>query len=88
MKNHKTLINNLSKETALLEALEWDYEKLDELYELLDIHFQGDSIISPPVLLAEVLKKFGEECTKALQQIFVEVSFSNGFFLYDPDIEN
>jgi hypothetical protein len=88
MKNHKTLINNLSRETALLESLEWDYDKLDELYELLDVHFQGDSIISPPILLSEVLKKFGEDCAKALQQIFVEVSFVNGFFLHDPDIEN
>ena len=86
--NHETLINNITKETELLESLEWDYEKLDELYALLDLHFQGDSIISPSVLLKEVSGKFGEECSVVLRQFFIEVSLRNGLFISDPNIEN
>jgi hypothetical protein len=86
--NHETLINNITKETELLESLEWDYEVLDELYKYLDIHFSGDSIITPDLILQEVKEKFGEECEKVLRKLFVEVSITNGLHIYDPDVEN
>lgn len=88
MIDHKVIINNVAKETELLESLEWDYERLEELYEFMDMHFSGDSIISPKILLEEVLIKFGEDCCKVLQTLFVEVSLINGLFIYDPDIEH
>ena len=88
MINHKVLINNLAQETELLESLEWDYEALDELYYYLDIHFSGDSIITPDIILEEVKHKFGKECEKVLRKLFIEVSMSNGLHLYDPSIEN
>ena len=88
MIDHKVVINNLSKETELLEALEWDYEILDELYAYLDIHFSGDSIITPDLILREVKEKFGNDCEKILRKLFVEVSITNGLHIYDPDIEN
>ena len=88
MIDHKVIINNVAKETELLESLEWDYERLEELYEFMDMHFSGDSIISPKILLEEVLKNFGEDCCKVLQTLFVEVSLTNGLFIYDPDIEH
>jgi len=79
---------NKLKETELLEALEWDYEILDELYHYLDVHFSGDSIITPDLILHEVKHKFGEECEKVLRRLFVEVSITNGLHIYDPDVEN
>ena len=88
MIDHKVLINNISKETELLESLEWDYEALDELYEYLDVHFSGDSIITPDLILKEVKQKFGDDCEKVLRKLFVEVSITNGLHIYDPDIEN
>jgi len=88
MIDHKVLINNISKETELLESLEWDYETLDELYEYLDVHFSGDSIITPDLILKEVKQKFGDDCEKVLRKLFVEVSITNGLHIYDPDIEN
>ena len=88
MIDHKVVINNLAKETELLESLEWDYEALDELYEYLDVHFSGDSIITPDLILLEVKEKFGEECEKILRKLFVEVSITNGLHIYDPDVEN
>ena len=88
MIDHTVIINNLSKETELLESLEWDYEVLDELYNYLDVHFSGDSIITPDLILYEVKQKFGEECEKVLRKLFVEVSITNGLHIYDPDIEN
>ena len=88
MLDHKVIINNVAKETELLESLEWDYERLQALYEFMDIHFSGDSIISPKIFLEEVLKKFGEDCCKVLQTLFVEVSLTNGLFIYDPNIEH
>ena len=88
MIDHKVIINNVAKETELLESLEWDYERLESLYEFMDMHFSGDSIISPKILLEEVLKNFGEDCCKVLQTLFVEVSLTNGLFIYDPDIEH
>ena len=74
--------------TELLESLEWDYEALNELYEYLDLHFSGDSIITPDLILQEVKEKFGEECEKILRKLFVEVSIANGLHIYDPDVEN
>lgn len=88
MIDHKVVINNIAKETELLESLEWDYEALDELYEYLDMHFSGDSIITPDLILQEIKEKFGNECEKVLRNLFVEVSITNGLHLYDPDIEN
>ena len=88
MIDHTVIINNLSKETELLESLEWDYEILDELYAYLDLHFKGDSIITPDLILSEVKQKFGEECEKVLRKLFVEVSITNGLHIYDPNVEN
>ena len=88
MTDHTILINNVAKETELLESLEWDYEILNDLYEYLDIHFSGDSIITPDIILSEVKKKFGAECEKVLRKRFVEVSITNGLHIYDPETEN
>ena len=88
MKNHKKIIFNLSKETELLESLDWNEEYLKSLYEYLDIHFKGDSIITPDVLLEEIKNHYGEPCSKVLREMFVEVSLHNGLHIYDPDIEN
>ena len=88
MNNYKKMINNLTKETELLEALDWDEEHLKSLYEYLDIHFNGDSIITPDILLEEIKKHYGEACSKVLREMFVEVSLYNGLHIYDPDIEN
>jgi hypothetical protein len=88
MINHTILINNIAKETELLESLEWDYEALEALYEYLNIHFSGNSIITPDLILQEIKQNFGEECEKVLRNLFVEVSISNGLHIYDPDIEN
>jgi len=87
-KNHKLLINNLVKETQLLESLGWDDELLQSLYEYLDIHFSGNSIISPNILLEEVKDNFGEECSIVLREMFLEVSLTHGLFIHDPDVEN
>ena len=88
MNSHKTLINNLTKETQILESLGWDEDLLKELYEYLDVHFSGDSIITPDILLDEVKENFGNECCKILRELFIEVSLNNGLHIYDPNIEN
>ena len=88
MNNYKKMINNLTKETELLEALDWDEDHLKSLYEYLDIHFNGDSIITPDILLEEIKKHYGEACTKVLREMFIEVSLHNGLHIYDPDVEN
>ena len=88
MKNHKALINNLSKETELLESLDWNEDDLKSLYEYLDMHFNGDSIITPDLLLEEIELHFGKACSKVLREMFIEVSLHNGLHIYDPDIEN
>lgn len=88
MNNYKLLINNISKETQLLESLDWDEDLLKTLYEYLSIHFTGDSIISPKLLLEEIKHNFGEDCASTLREIFLEVSLMNGLLIYDPDVEN
>ena len=88
MKNYKLLINNLTKETELLESLDWNEEHLKSLYEYLEIHFSGDSIITPDILLADIKEHYGEACSKVLREMFIEVSLHNGLHIYDPDIEN
>ena len=88
MKNQKYLINNLSKETELLESLDWNEEHLKSLYEYLEIHFDGDSIITPDLLLEDIKQHYGEPCSKVLRELFVEVSLHNGLHIYDPDVEN
>ena len=88
MNNYKLLINNIAKETQLLESLDWDEELLKALYEYLSIHFTGDSIISPKLLLKEIKQKFGENCASTLREMFLEVSLMHGLFIYDPDVEN
>lgn len=88
MKNHKKIISNLSKETELLESLDWDEDHLKSLYEYLEIHFNGDSIITPDILLNEIKNHYGEACSKVLREIFIEVSLHNGLHIYDPDVEN
>ena len=88
MNNHKILINNLSKETELLESLDWDEDHLKSLYEYLDIHLNGDSIITPDILLEEVKIHYGEMCSKVLREMFIEVSLHNGLHIYDTDIDN
>lgn len=88
MKNHRVLINNVNKETQLLESLGWDEVELKNLYEYLDIHFSGDSIITPDLLLEEVKEKFGEDCSIVLREMFVEVSLTHGLFIHDPNVDN
>ena len=88
MNNYRNLINNLSKETELLESLDWNEEHLKSLYEYLDIHFSGDSIVTPDVLLEDIKTHYGESCSKILREMFVEVSLSNGLHIYDPDVEH
>ena len=88
MKNQKLIINNLSKETEILESLNWDEDNLKSLYEYLEIHFNGDSIITPDILLEDIAKHYGEACSKVLREMFVEVSITNGLHIYDPDVEN
>lgn len=88
MNNYKLLINNLAKETELLESLDWDEEYLSSLYEYLEIHFSGDSIITPDILLEDIKTHYGEACSKVLRKMFIEVSLHNGLHIYDPDIEN
>ena len=87
-KKLKVLINNLSKETELLESLDWNEDYLKSLYEYLDIHFTGDSIITPDILLEDISKHYGEPCSKVLREMFFEVSLQNGLYIYDPDVEN
>ena len=82
MKNYKILINDISKETELLESLDWNEEDLKSLYEYLDIHFNGDSIITPDLLLEEIKKHYGEPCSKVLRKMFIEVSLHNGIRIY------
>jgi hypothetical protein len=86
--NYKSLINNVIKETQLLESLEWDEELLKNLYTYLDIHFSGDSIISPKIILQEIENNFGKDCASVLREIFLEVSLSHGLFVHDPNIEH
>jgi len=88
MKNHKILISNIAKETELLESLDWNEDSLKSLYEYLDIHFNGDSIITPDILLEDIKEHYGESCSKILRNMFIEVSLKNGLHIYDPDIEN
>ena len=88
MKNYKKIISNLTKETELLESLDWNEEHLKSLYEYLEIHFSGDSIITPDLLLKDIKEHYGEPCSKVLREMFVEVSLTNGLHIYDPDIEN
>ena len=88
MKNQKYLINNLSKETELLESLDWNEEHLKSLYEYLEIHFDGNSIITPDLLLEDIKQHYGEPCSKVLREMFIEVSLNNGLHIYDPDVEN
>tara|TARA_R110001583_G_scaffold62224_2_gene183262 strand:- start:455 stop:724 length:270 start_codon:yes stop_codon:yes gene_type:complete len=89
MKNkYKLLINNVIKETELLESLDWDEKELKELYSYLDIHFTGDSIISPKILLEEISKKFGEPCSKILKDMFLKISLTHGLFNNDPNVEH
>jgi len=88
MKDRKILINNLSKETQLLESLDWDEDLLTELYDYLDVHFTGDSIISPNLLLKEVNEKFGETCANILRAMLLEISLTHGLFIHDPNVEN
>jgi hypothetical protein len=85
---HKIIINNVIKETQLLESLEWDEDILKELYDYLDVHFSGDSIITPALLLKEIDAKFGKDCTKVLRSMFLEISLTHGLFTHDPNIEN
>ena len=88
MKDYKKVINNITKETQLLESLDWNERDLKNLYEYLDIHFSGDSIISPGLLLKEIKDNFGEECAKVLHTMFLEVSLTHGLFIHDPNVEN
>ena len=85
---YRKLINNLSKETELLESLDWNEEHLKSLYEYLDIHFEGDSIITPDILLEEIKNYYGDACSQVLRKMFIEVSLSNGMHIYDSDVEN
>ena len=87
-KNHKLLINNVNKETQLLESVGWDEETLKEVYNYLDLHFTGDSIISPKILIRELKNKFGEDCALVLQNMFIEISLTHGLFIHDPNVEN
>ena len=82
------IINNLAKQTMLLESLGWQEDLLEELYSYLTIHFEGDSIVSPGILLEDIEKKFGEDCAEVLRSFFVAVSLLNGLFMHDPDVEN
>ena len=68
MKDYKKIINNIVKETQLLESLGWDEDLLKELYEYLDVHFSGDSIITPKLLLKEVVITSVLLLTKAEQK--------------------
>ena len=88
MNNHKVLINNINKETQILESLGWDEEELKNLYEYLDVHFSGDSIISPKLLLQEIEINFGENCAAVLREMLLEVSLTHGLFIHDPNVEN
>ena len=88
MKELKKIVNNLTKETELLESLDWNEDHLKSLYEYLDIHFNGDSIITPDLLLEDIKEHYGEACSKVLREMFIEVSLHNGLHIYDPDIEN
>ena len=84
----KKIINNLGRETELLESLAWDEESLDQLYDYLDVHMTGDSIISPKILLEEIKKNFGEECASVLRNMFLEISLTHGLLTNDPDVIN
>ena len=61
---------------------------LHDLYDYLNIHLDGDSIIKPSILLEEISKSFGKDCADILRNMFLEVSLSYGLFIYDPDVEN
>ena len=56
--------------------------------QYLDIHLNGDSIITPDILLEEVKIHYGEMCSKVLREMFIEVSLHNGLHIYDTDIDN
>jgi len=84
----QTIINNIIKETELLESVGWDEEALNEVYEYLDVHFSGDSIITPKNLLLEISERFGKDCAEVLRKMFLEVSLSHGLFIHDPNVEN
>jgi len=88
MKPPKGLINNISKETELLESLDWNEDHLKSLYEYLDIHFSGDSITTPDLLLEDIKIHYGEPCSKVLREMFIEVSIANGLHIDDTDVEN
>ena len=79
---NKGLINDINIQTALLEALEWDDEKLLELNEYLTMQFTMNQ--TPAILLNNIKKQFNEAVQLILKQLFEEIYILNGYYL-KPD---
>jgi hypothetical protein len=76
---------NIKHETALLESLDWDDEKLAELFEYLDSAMNAKVIKHPNNIINEVETMFSNDTAEIIKKIFLEISLINNLHIANKD---
>tara|TARA_R110000868_G_scaffold202743_4_gene450509 strand:+ start:31 stop:300 length:270 start_codon:yes stop_codon:yes gene_type:complete len=70
--NHLQSMLNVRYQTELLESLDWDEQRLAQLFDYLDNEFNNFNIKRPGELLNSIELHFGESVTLIIKKIFAE----------------
>ena len=84
----KVIFNNMNLKMKLLEGLEWDETKLNNLLDYLGEKFNDEIVSHPSVIVEHVKKNFGLNISLVLSEIFKKEIFKNNFHLEGAEIEH
>ena len=65
------MFTGLNNQTELLEALDWDEEKLHQLSEFIDSQRLIFVPTHPSILLSQIEEHFGVQARNVLEKIFI-----------------
>ena len=73
MENVTSILSDLNKRTAFLEALNWDEQKLLELERYLYTLSIDFSLVHPSLVIQNVSEPFGEQVANLLSDEFKKI---------------
>jgi hypothetical protein len=79
------MFKQIQYETELLESLDWDDQKLKELFDYLKVEMNAKIIKHPKQIISEVKENFSYETSSIVKKILLEVAISNNLHIIKAD---
>ena len=79
------MFSHIQYETELLESLDWDNDKLLQLFKYLDEKLNSKVLKKPNSILEEIKENFSYETSMIIKKMFVETVMLNNLHIAKVD---